>query len=233
MKRIIVLLLVAVTVFSLALSTSADGATKDDIFALLKTHYDRDDYTEESYFTYLMTVSDALEVCDKLSPKQSELDAAYSSLKAAIEGLRGFTDPAAIEGYISALESHLYNKSVDLSTETERQIRAAISEFHQLIDTGKTTELYLFAAKARYEGVIELVKSETAYQGFDKNNPPQGVIIPEGYEESLNSSEGVTVLRTQIALFGMACMAVGGVAVFFYFAIPMKIKPPKEPKTKR
>ena len=232
MKRITILILVAVMVLSLSLQTSADGATKDDIFTLLKTHYDRDDYTEESYFTYLMTASEALEVCDKLSPKQSELDAAYSALKAAIDGLKGFSDPEVIKGYISALESHLYNKTVDLSDETERQIRAAISEFQQLIDAKKTTELYLSAAKARYEGVIELVKSETAYQGFDKNNPPQGVIIPEGYEESLNSSEGVTVLRTQIALFGMACMAVGGVAVFFYFAIPMKIKPPKEPKTK-
>ena len=64
MKRITVLILVAVMVLSLSLQTSADGATKDDIFTLLKTHYDRDDYTEESYFTYLMTVSEALEVCD-------------------------------------------------------------------------------------------------------------------------------------------------------------------------
>lgn len=232
MKRITVLILVAVMVLSLSLQTSADGATKNDIFTLLKTHYDRDDYTKESYFTYLMTASEALEVCDKLSPKKSELDAAYSALKAAIDGLKGFSDPEVIKGYISALESHLYNKTVDLSDETERQIRAAISEFQQLIDAEKTTELYLSAAKDRYDGVIELVKNETAYQGFDKDNPPQGVIIPDGYEESLNSSEGVTVLRTQIALFGMACMAVGGVAVFFYFAIPMKIKPPKEPKTK-
>ncbi len=219
MKRLLAFLFLFVCLFSLSISTSANG-NKEELGALLNENLDPSLYTHESYSIYQEAVNQGLYVLESAEASQESVDIVVSDLKTAKEGLVFQLNRNILLQYIDKMDFFLHGTEYVLDSVTAEEITTARNEFETLYQSEGLTPEHITQATEKYNEVVQLTESAGKLSSFSTENSPPDVVLPEAQKDNEGLNRIASVRLTIIGI-GSVALVLGLAAAILY------LKPPK------